>query len=250
MKTRIVSLLAVILTAGVISCSPDEFTVSGVPKMPPVVSNFLVDAVVIPGVPADLGVVVNGTEANPVGSVLLEIMSKGSDEVLKTITITPPTSANTGQVEAIWAAADSEVQNMAPGDYMLRATASNANGKTIGQTQFTVLFVEPSCIVNGMITVILYTPQSIPADSDIGAVGSFAGSGWGTDFIMTPLGNGYYCVSLPLVGGDAFKFRINASWGTEEKTSDCGGAPNREAPGGVWPNITVQTVPKWGGFGC
>jgi hypothetical protein len=135
---------------------------------------------------------------------------------------------------------------------MMRATGKNSSGSTVSQTYFTVpdYVVPQACQVVGQITVIMLTPQNIPGTEVVGAVGSFAGSGWGTDTNMVRIKDGVYCAALPLAGGDAFKFRINASWGTEEKTESCGGAPNREAPGGTWPSISIQNVPKWGGFGC
>lgn len=249
MKKRVLETIVILALTGALSCQPEEFTISGLPKLPPVVASFGVSGVIIPDVPADLKVTVNATETNPVVSVFMELVNKTSGESIADITI-PAGATTSGQIEFTWTDAESGVSSLPPGDYLLRATASNANGDGRNQTQFTILALDPACQVAGMVTVVLFTPQSIPADAEVSAVGSFAGSGWGVDFVMTPLGGGYYCVALPLTGTDAFKFRINASWGTEEKTSSCGGAPNREAPAGNWGTSTLQTVPKWGGFGC
>ncbi len=249
MKKRVFQSIVILALTGAIACQPEEFTLSGLPKLPPQVASFAVDGVIIPNVPSDLKVTVNATEANPVASVSMELVNKATLESIASTTIAAGATTS-GQVVFTWTDAESGVSGLPPGDYLLYATASNSNGESRSQTQFTILGLDPSCQVVGMVTVVLYTPQSIPADVEVGAVGSFAGSGWGTDFIMTPLGNGYYCVALPLTGTDEFKFRIGQSWGTEEKTSGCGGAPNRAAPGGNWGNVTLQTVPKWGGYGC
>lgn len=243
-------MFTIVLVAGVISCSPDDFTLDGLPKQGPVVAGFNVPALLFAGVPTDVSARVNGTETNPVTSVLFEVFEKGGTEVLKSGTITPTTTA--GAVVVVWTGSASGISTLPGGDYMFRATGTNANGSTVSQTYFTVpdYVVDPLCQQVGYITVIMLTPQVIPATEDVGAVGSFAGSGWGTDTYMVRIKDGVYCAALPLVPGDAFKFRINASWGQEEKSATCGGAPDRTAPGGTWPSISVQSVPKWGGFGC
>lgn len=250
MKTKIVSVLSILVLTGIISCSPDEFTLSGLPKQGPVVAGFNVPGLLFAGVPTDVSATVNGTDTNPVSEVTFEVFKKGSTVVEKSGVITP--TSTSGVVVVTWTASASGLSTLAAGDYMLRATGKNSSGSTVSQTYFTVpdYVVPQACQVVGQITVIMLTPQNIPGTEIVGAVGSFAGSGWGTDTNMVRIKDGVYCAALPLVGGDAFKFRINASWGTEEKTESCGGAPNREAPGGTWPSISIQNVPKWGGFGC
>lgn len=243
-------MFAVLLVAGVISCSPDDFTLNGLPKQGPVVAGFNVPGLLFAGVPTDVSATVNGTETNPISKVDFEVYKKGTSEIVKSGTITPTTTS--GVVIVTWTASASGLSTLAAGDYMMRAVATNANGSTVSQTYFTVpdYVVPQACQVVGQITVIMLTPQNIPATEVVGAVGSFAGSGWGTDTNMVRIKDGVYCAALPLTNSDEFKFRINSSWGTEEKNDGCGGAPNRTAPGGSWPSISIQNVPKWGGYGC
>jgi hypothetical protein len=250
MKTRIVSMFVILLAAGVISCSPDEFTLSGLPKSGPVVAGFDVPGLLFAGVPTDVSATVNGTETNPIGEVKFEVFKKGSTTVERSGTITPITTQ--GVVIVTWDATASELSTLETGDYMLRATGSNANGQSVSQTYFSVpdYVVPVTCQQAGYITVIMLTPQPVAVPDIVSAIGSFAGSGWGTDFNMERIKEGVYCVALPLAGSDAFKFRINASWGQEEKNNSCGGAPDRTAPGGSWPGISIQNVPKFGGYGC
>lgn len=250
MKTRIISMFAIVLIAGVFSCSPDDFTISGLPSSGPVVAGFNVPGLLFAGVPTDVSARVNGTTANPIQAVDFQVFVKGTEDMVREFTVNPTTT--TGVVTVTWTAVDSEISTLAAGDYMLRAVASNSKGSTVSQTYFTVpdYVVPQACQVVGQVTVIMLTPQNIPATEIIGAVGSFAGSGWGTDTNMVRIKDGVYCAALPLTNSDEFKFRINSSWGTEEKNSSCGGAPNRTAPGGTWPTISIQDVPKWGGYGC
>lgn len=240
----------IVLIAGVFSCSPDDFTIDTIPVSPPVVAGFDVPGLLFAGVPTDVAARVNGTTTNPIGDVLFQVFVKGTEDMVREFTVSPTTT--TGVVMVTWTAADSDISTLAAGDYMLRATASNANGSTLSQTYFTVpdYVVPQACQVVGQITVIMLTPQNIPATEVVGAVGSFAGSGWGVDTQMVRIKDGVYCAALPLAGPDAFKFRINSSWGQEEKSDSCGPAPDRKAPGGTWPEISIQNVPKWGGYGC
>ncbi len=243
-------MFAVLLVAGVISCSPDDFTVNGLPKQGPVVAGFNVPGLLFAGVPTDVSATVNGTETNPVSKVDFEVYKKGTSEIVKSGTITPTTTS--GVVVVTWTASASGLSTLAAGDYMMRAIGSNANGKTVSQTYFSVpdYVVPQACQVVGQITVIMLTPQPLAVSEVVGAVGSFAGSGWGTDTNMIRIKEGVYCAALPLAGGDQFKFRLNASWGTQEKKDNCNDGDNRSAPGGVWPSISIQNVPKWGGYGC
>ena len=250
MKIKIVSLLSIVLFAGVISCSKDEFTITGLPKQGPVVAGFNVPGLLFAGVPTDVSATVNGTTTNPVSEVTFEVFKKGSTTVEKSGVITPTTTE--GVVIVTWTASDSELSTLAAGDYMFRATGSNANGKSVSQTYFTVpdYVVPQTCQVVGQITVIILTPQVIPGTEVLSAIGSFAGSGWGTDSNLEKIKDGVYCAALPLATGDVFKFRLNASWGTQEKKDDCTDGDNRTTPSGGWPSISIQNVPKWGGYGC
>ena len=250
MKTKIVSLLSIVLLSGAFSCTKDEFTLSGLPKQGPVVAGFNVPGLLFAGVATDVSATVNGTETNPIGEVLFEVFKKGSTTVEKSGTITPTTKE--GVVVVTWTASASGLSTLAAGDYMLRATGSNSSGKTVSQTYFIVpdYVVPQTCQVVGQITVIMLTPQSIPATEIISAIGSFAGSGWGVDSNLERIKDGVYCAALPLVTGDAFKFRLNASWGTQEKKDNCNDGDNRSNPPDGWPTISIQNVPKWGGYGC
>jgi hypothetical protein len=250
MKTRVVSTFAFLLVAVAISCSPDEFTVSGLPKQGPVVAGFNVPGLLFAGVPTDVSATVNATTANPIGAVKFQVFTKGTEDMVREFTVTPTTT--TGVVVVTWTAADSDLSTLAAGDYMLRAIGTNNSGSTVSQTYFTVpdYVVPQACQVVGQVTVILLTPQVIPDTEVIGAVGDFAGSGWGTDTNLTKIKNGVYCAALPLATGNQFKFRINASWGAQEKKDNCNDGDNRTNPPGGWPSISIQNVPKWGGFGC
>ncbi len=243
-------MFVVLLTAGVISCSPDEFTLDGLPKQGPVVAGFNVPALLFAGVPTDVSATVNGTTANPIQSVRFQVFVKGSDEMVREFTVTPTTTS--GVVIVTWTAADSDISTLAAGDYMLRAIGMNASGSTVNQTYFSVPdYVVPQvCQVMGEITVIMQTPQPLAISEVVSAIGSFSGSGWNTDLVMTRIKEGVYCAAVPLQGGDAFKFRLNGSWGTQEKKDNCNDGDNRVAPGGSWPSISIQNVPKWGGYGC
>ena len=214
------------------------------------VAGFNVPGLLFAGVPTDVSATVNGTTTNPVSEVTFEVFKKGSTTVEKSGVITPTTTE--GVVIVTWTASDSELSTLAAGDYMFRATGSNANGKSVSQTYFTVpdYVVPQTCQVVGQITVIILTPQVIPGTEVLSAIGSFAGSGWGTDSNLEKIKDGVYCAALPLVTGDVFKFRINASWGTQEKKDDCTDGDNRTTPSGGWPSISIQNVPKWGGYGC
>ena len=243
-------MIAILLVAGVFSCSSDEFTISGLPKQGPVVAGFNVPGLLFAGVPTDVSATVNATETNPVSEVTFEVFKKGTTEVVKSGTITPTTTK--GVVVVTWTASASGLSTLAAGDYMMRATGKNANGTTVSQTYFTVpdYVVPQSCQVVGQITVIMLTPQALAVSEVVSAIGSFTGSGWGTDVNLTRIKEGVYCAALPLAGGDQFKFRLNASWGTQEKKDNCNDGDNRSAPGGTWPAISIQNVPKWGGYGC
>ncbi len=246
-------MLFILVLTGIVSCSPDEFTLSGLPKQGPVVAGFNVPGLLFAGVPTDVSATVNGTTTNPVSEVTFEVFKKGSTVVEKSGVITPTTTE--GVVVVTWTASASGLSTLATGEYMLRATGKNSSGSTVSQTYFTVpdYVVPQACQVVGQVTVIMLTPQIIPPTDLVGAVGSFGTSGWGTDTILERIKDGVYCVALPLVGTDGFKFRINgasAGWGNEEKTESCGGPPNRGAPGGTWPSISIQNVPKFAGFGC
>lgn len=250
MKTRIVSMFAIVLVAGVISCSPDEFTLSGLPKQGPVVAGFNVPGLLFAGVPTDVSATVNGTTTNPVSSVKFQVFKKGTEDMVREFIVTPTTT--TGVVIVTWTAVDSDLATLTAGDYMLRAIGTNSSGSTVSQTYFSVPdYVVPlACQEVGKITIICLTPQVIPGTEIIGAVGSFAGSGWGTDTNLTRIKDGVYCASLPLATGDQFKFRINSSWGAQEKKDNCNDGDNRTNPPGGWPGISIQNVPKWGGYGC
>lgn len=243
-------MFAILLVAGVISCSPDEFTLSGLPKQGPVVAGFDVPGLLFAGVPTDVSATVNGTTANPISEVKFQVFVKGTDTMVREFTVTPTTT--TGVVVVTWTAADSDLSTLESGDYMLRAIGSNTNGSTVSQTYFSVpdYVVPQSCQVVGQITVIMLTPQPLAVSEVVSAIGSFTGSGWGTDLVMTRIKEGVYCAAIPLVGSDAFKFRLNSSWGTQEKKDNCNDGDNRTAPGGSWPTISIQNVPKWGGYGC
>jgi len=247
---RYISIFAMILAAGVFSCSSDEFTVSGLPKQGPVVAGFDVPGLLFAGVPTDVSAKVNGTTTNPVTEVLFEVFKKGTTEMVKSGTITP--TNHTGIVVVTWDATSSGLSTLAAGDYMMRATGKNSSGSTVSQTYFTVpdYVVPQTCQVAGQITVIMLTPQSLALSEVVSAIGDFPGSGWGTDFNLERIKDGVYCIALPLEGGSAYKFRLNASWGTQEKKDDCNDGDNRTAPGGSWPAISIQNVPKWGGYGC
>ncbi len=241
---------AILLFAGIVSCTPDDFTLSGLPKQGPVVSGFNVPGLLFAGVPTDVSAVVNGTEANPIQEVLFQVFRKGTEDVVREFTVTPTTT--TGVVVVTWTAVDSDISTLETGDYMLRAIGKNSSGSTVSQTYFSVpdYVVPQACQVVGQITVIMLTPQSLPIGEVVGAVGSFAGSGWGTDTNLIRIKDGVYCAAIPLVGSDQFKFRLNASWGTQEKKDNCNDGDNRSAPGGTWPSISIHNVPKWGGYGC
>lgn len=243
-------MIAILLVAAAVSCSPEEFTISGLPKQGPVVAGFNVPGLLFAGVPTDVSATVNGTETNPVSEVTFEVFKKGTTEVVKSGTITPTTT--TGVVVVTWTSSSSGLSTLAAGDYMMRATGKNANGTTVSQTYFSVpdYVVPQSCQVVGQITVIMLTPQPLAVAEVVSAIGSFTGSGWGTDVNLTRIKEGVYCAALPLAGGDQFKFRLNASWGTQEKKDNCNDGDNRSAPGGTWPAISIQNVPKWGGYGC
>ncbi|MBL7849495.1 MAG: hypothetical protein JNN04_01245 [Cyclobacteriaceae bacterium] len=250
MKTKVLSMFAILLVAGVISCSPDEFTLDGLPKQGPVVAGFNVPGLLFAGVPTDVSATVNGTTTNPVSEVTFQVFKKGTEDMVREFTVTPTTT--TGVVVVTWTATDSDLSTLEAGDYMLRAIGSNSAGKTVSQTYFTVpdYVVPQACQVVGQVTVIMLTPQPLAVSEVVSAIGSFTGSGWGTDANMIRIKQGVYCVALPLTGGDQFKFRLNASWGTQEKKDNCNDGDNRSAPGGSWPSISIQNVPKWGGYGC
>lgn len=250
MKTKLISIFAIVLVAGVFSCTPDDFTISGLPKSGPVVAGFDVPGLLFAGVPTDVSATVNGTATNPVSEVVFEVYKKGTSELVKSGTITP--ANHTGAVIVTWDATSSGLSTLPAGDYMLRATGKNSSGMTVSQTYFSVpdYVVPQTCQVVGQITVIMLTPQHLDVAEVVSAIGSFAGSGWGTDFNLERIKDGVYCVALPLAGSDQFKFRLNASWGTQEKKDDCNDGDNRGAPGGTWPGISIQNVPKWGGYGC
>lgn len=243
-------MFAILLVAGAISCSPDEFTLSGLPKSGPVVSGFNVPSLLFAGVPTDVSATVNGTEANPVSEVTFQVFKKGTEDMVREFVVTPTTTS--GVVVVTWTAVDSDLATLGAGDYMLRAIGSNTNGKTVSQTYFSVpdYVVPVTCQEVGKITVIMLTPWDISDTDLIGAVGDFAGSGWGTDTILEKIKDGVYCASLPLATGNQFKFRLNSSWGTQEKKDNCNDGDNRTNPPGGWPSISVQNVPKWGGYGC
>lgn len=250
MKTKLISIFAIVLVAGVFSCTPDDFTISGLPKSGPVVAGFDVPGLLFAGVPTDVSATVNGTATNPVSEVLFEVFKKGTTELVKSGTITP--ANHTGAVIVTWDAASSGLSTLAAGDYMFKATGKNSSGMTVSQTYFTVpdYVVPQTCQVAGQITVIMLTPQHLSVSEVVSAIGGFSASNWGTDFNMERIKDGVYCVALPLANADAFKFRLNASWGTQEKKDDCSDGDNRGAPGGAWPPISIQNVPKWGGYGC
>ncbi|MDZ4716809.1 MAG: hypothetical protein SH819_15190 [Cytophagales bacterium] len=250
MKTKIVSLLSILLFVGVISCTTDEFTISGLPKQGPVVAAFNVPGLLFAGVATNVSVTVNATITNPVSSVNFEVFKKGSTTVEKSGVISPTTT--TGVIVVTWTSSASGLSTLAAGEYMLRATGNGPNGKTVSQTYFTVpdYVVPQACQVVGQITVIMLTPQNIPGTEVVSSVGSYAGSGWGTDTNLVRIKTGVYCAALPLAGSDEYKFRINASWGAQEKKPDCSDGDNRKAPAGGWPGISIQNVPKFGGYGC
>jgi len=252
MKTRALSMFATVLMAGVLSCSPDDFTIADLPSSPPVVAGFNVPGLLFAGVPTDVSATVNGTTANPIQDVKFQVFVKGTEDMVREFTVSPATT--TGVVTVTWTAVDSDISTLATGDYMLRAIASNANGSTLSQTFFSVPdYVVPQvCQEVGKITVILLTPQNVPDTEDVGAVGSFATSVWGTypDTEMVRIKDGVYCAALPLLGTDKFKFRLNQSWGTQEKKDNCDDGSDRAAPGGTWPSISIHNVPKWTGYGC
>lgn len=245
-------MFAIVLVAGVLSCSPDDFTIGGLPSSPPVVAGFNVPGLLFGGVPTDVSAVVNGTTANPIADVKFQVFVKGTEDMVREFTVSPTTT--TGVVTVTWTAADSDISTLATGDYMLRAIASNANGSTVSQTYFSVPdYVVPQvCQVVGYITVIMLTPQPLSVSEIVSAVGSFPLSGWnehnGVDF--TRIKEGVYCGAVPMSNSDVFKFVLNESWGTQEKKDNCSDGDNREAPGGVWPTISIHNVPKWGGYGC
>ncbi len=253
MKNKLIAALTVILAAGVFSCS-DEATLSGLPKQGPFVTPLDIPGLLFAGIVTDVKATLNATVANPIGSVTFEVFKKGTTEVVKSGSVTPTTTA--GVVVVTWTGASSGLSTLAAGDYIMQVTGVNANGKTFATAPFSVpdYVVPQACQVTGQITVIMLTTSAIPAPTAggpvISAIGSMTGSGWGTDINMTYIKPGVYCVALPLVSSDAYKFRMNGSWGTQEKKTDCNDGDNRVAPGASWPAISIQNVPKWPGFGC
>jgi hypothetical protein len=253
MKNKLIAALSVILAAGVFSCA-DDVSLSGLPKQGPFVTPLDVPGLLFAGIVTDVKATANGTLTNPVTSMTFEVFKKGSTTVEKSGTVTPTTT--TGVVTVTWTGASSGLSTLGAGDYVMVVTGTNANGKTSASAPFSVpdYVVPQSCQVTGQVTIIMQTTSSITAPTSggpvISAIGSMAGSGWGTDINMTYIKPGVYCVALPLVASDAFKFRMNASWGTQEKKDNCNDGDNRVAPGASWPAISIQNVPKWPGFGC
>lgn len=253
MKNKFIAALTVILAAGVFSCA-DDVTLSGLPKQGPFVTPLDIPGLLFAGVVTDVKATLNGTLTNPVSNVTFEVFKKGSTVVEKSGSVVP--TKTDGVVTVTWTGSSSGLSTLAAGNYIMQVTGTNANGKNVATTTFTVpdYVVPQACQVTGQVTVIMLTTSDIPAPTAggpvISAIGSMTGSGWGTDIDMTYIKPGVYCVALPLVASDAFKFRMNASWGTQEKKTDCNDGDNRVAPGASWPAISIQNVPKWPGFGC
>lgn len=251
MKNKLIAALSVLLVAGVFSCA-DDVTLSGLPKRAPFIQPLSdVPGLLFAGVVTDVSASFNTTTTNPVSSVTFEVFKKGSTTVEKSGVIAPTPAA--GVVKVTWTGTNSGLSTLAAGDYIMQVTGSNSSGKEVATSSFTVpdYVIPQACQVTNMITLIMLTPHTeIPATDVVSAIGGFAGSGWSTDLVMTRIKPGVYCVAAPLVGGDGYKYRINSSWGAQEKKPDCSDGDNRNVPASGYPKIYVENVNQWGGYGC
>lgn len=56
------------------------------------------------------------------------------------------------------------------------------------------------------------TTYALTEVTQVGVIGSFAASGWGSDVVMTSADNATWTADLTLAAGDQFKFRFNENW--------------------------------------
>jgi len=105
------------------------------------------------------------------------------------------------------------------------------------------------------VTFVVTVPESTPEDAVIYIAGDFGNAGypaWGDafdseDMKLTKNADGTYSITLEgIAEGTEYKYVLNGSWDTAERTEVCGEVPNRKT--GSSPTIE-DVVANWDGYG-
>lgn len=134
-----------------------------------------------------------------------------------------------------------------PGTYSLKVTASDSEGASSEVTTDIAVSCEPlaSCVAAGAVTVIAVVPDF--TTGDLGMIGSLTDWGGQNDIAFERIGtSNCFCAAVPSedLEGAEFKFRLNSTWDTGEKTSDCEEIDNRSSTAAAGDLVTF-TVAEW-----
>jgi hypothetical protein len=244
MKKGILLVLSVVAAILIDSCTPGELEYDIIDS-PPVITIENPGALV-KGVAKDLKVTIKDGPVSPGTTATLEVLS--GTTVLRTRTLNIVDGAN----KITFAASENRVSELENGRYTFRVSATDSKGvSTSSKVDF---FITPcalptSCVVNNRVTIFLLAPNDLPSDAKVGFVGAITGWGGLPDIPMNRIAAGCYCAAVDIKNDDrnAFKFRIDNSWGKEQATTTCDALnPDWRYTGGV---LFVAPVPKFKGFG-